>query len=116
MTETLSCLGSVPLPHSGGYSHNVAGLEVLVRTFSSPDTPAFAVDADEYLAAAPLRMMDIAVYFAARLEGDVVDSYTPFCIVQGLQIALSAEVAYVRRVGSPGPKKAPCVFYALLSS
>lgn len=84
-------LGTVPVLDARGNLDNVAGREAL-RRLALCLIPARAVNTDEHLPAAFLRVMDVPEIAAARLERNVADDERLVRLRQNVQIRLPREI------------------------
>ena len=91
MREPAVLLGTVPVLDACGNLDDIARLEALWGP-ALLLIPALAVDADEHLAAALLRVVDMPEIAAARLERDVADDKRLARLRQDLQVRLAREV------------------------
>ena len=91
MREPTMLLGTVPVLDARGNLDNVAGREAL-RRLALFLIPARAVNTDEHLPAALLRVMDVPEIAAARLERNVADDERLVRLRQNVQIRLPREI------------------------
>lgn len=100
---------AVPVLYSRGDSHDIAGLEAL-RRFALFLIPALAVNADEELSAAALRIVDMPVIAAAGLEGDIYEKHRFARVGERIEIALTDKVLRIGIVGLAQPEQPskPC--------
>lgn len=106
VAEPAVLLRAVPVLDPGRDGHHVAGVQGLCA-LARLLIPAQAVRAQQQLAAAGLRVMDVPVVAAGGGEGDVCEENGLRRVGQRVEEAFTGEILRIAVFGSPRPKRPP---------